>query len=473
MMTLREIALAAGGSVRDAGRGRQIERVTTDSRRIRPGDLFVALKGERFDGHAFVEQALAAGATGAVIAESVVTDILAPNSSNGSAPDFAGNDACVTVRDTRLALGQLARSWRARFSLPLIAVAGSNGKTTVTQMIAAILHEHAGRAGFHTEGNLNNDIGLPLTLLRLRTQHAIGVVELGMNHRGEIAYLSGIARPTIALVNNAQREHQEFMQNVADVAAENASVFDFLPHDGTAIVNADDAFREFFIDRAGGRPVLTFALERAADVRGLLDEASLGSHLRLVTAKGGADVALRIAGRHNAMNAVAAAAAALAAGIPLATIALGLAAFVPVAGRLVRMTLPSGAVVLDDSYNANPDSVRAAIDVLHGVGGRRVLVLGRMAEVGEQGLAFHREVGAYAREQAIDALFTLGPEAAEAAAAFGAGAKGYADVDAVIAAARAIAGPGTTVLVKGSRSARMERVVRALVGEVAATVETH
>ena len=460
MLSLREIADALGGTVADATAERRVERVTTDSRDIRRCDLFVALKGERFDGHAFVGQALASGASGAIVARARATDC-------------AADASCIAVRDTRLALGQLARSWRARFTLPLIAVAGSNGKTTVTQMLAAILCEYAGAAAFHTEGNLNNDIGLPLTLLRLRAQHSIGVVELGMNHRGEIAYLSGIARPTIALVNNAQREHQEFMHSVADVAAENASMFDFLPHDGTAIVNADDAFGEFFLDRAGGRPVVTFALDREADVRGSLEQANAGSNLRLVTAEGEADVALHIAGRHNSMNAVAAAAAALAAGIPLATSARGLAAFVPVAGRLVRTTLPGGAVVLDDTYNANPDSVRAAIDVLHGLGGRRVLVLGRMAEVGEQGPAFHREVGAYARERAIDALYTLGPEAAEASAAFGAGAADYADVEAIIAAARAVAVPGTTVLVKGSRSARMERVVRALVGHSATPEEAH
>ena len=460
MMTLREVASAVGGSVRDGGAARRVERVTTDSRAICNGDLFVALKGERFDGHGFVEQALAAGAAGAIVA-------------HGAASGPAGSEARVAVRDTRLALGQLARSWRARFSLPLIAVAGSNGKTTVTQMIAAILREHAGATAFHTEGNLNNDIGLPLTLLRLRAEHSFGVVELGMNHRGEIAYLSGIARPTIGLVNNAQREHQEFLRSVADVAAENASQFDFLPHDGVAIVNADDAFADFFVDRSGGRPMVTFALDRDADVRGFLDQAGAGSTVRLVTAHGAADVLLRIAGRHNAMNALAAAAAALAAGIPLSTIARGLCAFVPVAGRLVRTTLPGGAVVLDDTYNANPDSVRAAIDVLHEVGGRRVLVLGRMAEVGEQGPAFHREVGAYARERAIDVLYTLGPEAAAASAAFGVGAADYADVEAIITAARAVAVQGTTVLVKGSRSARMERVVRALIGRDAMPEETH
>jgi UDP-N-acetylmuramoyl-tripeptide--D-alanyl-D-alanine ligase len=458
MMDLGGAAIVVGGRSPTSSWTRVFRRVTIDSRTIREGDLFVALKGERFDGHDFVEESLKRGAAGALVG-------------SDSAARYGRDAPCIAVRDTQLALGQLARNWRARFSLPLIAVVGSNGKTTVTQMIASILREHAGPAAFHTEGNLNNDIGLPLTLLRLLPQHRVGVVELGMNHRGEIAYLSGIARPNIALVNNAQREHQEFMQSVADVAAENTSIFDFLPCDGTAIVNADDAFAEFFLDRAGARPTMTFGMNHAASVRGTMGEAAFGSPLRLSTAAGQVDVALRIAGRHNAMNAVAAAAAALAVGVPLSVVARGLASFVPVAGRLAKTMMPTGAVVLDDTYNANPDSVRAAIDVLHGIGGRRVLVLGRMAEVGEQGPAFHREVGAYARERAIDALFTLGSEAAEAAQAFGAGAETFADIEGVIEAARAVALPGTTLLVKGSRSARMERVVRALTGQSAAVQE--
>ena len=461
MMTLGEVGMITHGVASTTSTQHEFMRVTTDSRTLRPGDLFVAIRGERFDGHDFVDQALCGGAAGALI-------------NSDSAARFGSDGRCVAVRDTRLALGQLARGWRTRFALPLIAVVGSNGKTTVTQMIASILRELAGAAAFHTEGNLNNDIGLPLTLLRLRPQHSFGVVELGMNHRGEIAYLSGIARPTVALVNNAQREHQEFMESVEDVAVENASIFDFLPFDGTAIINADDPHAEFFRERAAARKTLSFGIQQPADVRGTMGDAAFGSHLELSAAAGQVQVTLRIAGRHNAMNALAAAAAALAAGVPLPVVGRGLAAFVPVAGRLAKSMLPNGAVVLDDTYNANPDSVRAAIDVLHGIGGRRVLVLGRMAEVGEQGPAFHREVGAYARQCAIDTLYTLGPETAAAALAFGAGAETFADVAAVIEATRAIAVAGTTVLVKGSRSARMERVVHALVNQTAALrEETH
>ncbi|MEP6701678.1 MAG: UDP-N-acetylmuramoyl-tripeptide--D-alanyl-D-alanine ligase [Betaproteobacteria bacterium] len=466
MMTLGDAAGVVGGTVSRAVASATFDRVNTDSRAVQPADLFVALKGERFDGHEFVAQALGAGAAGALIA-------------SDARARFAPNEACVAVRDTRLALGQLARSWRERFSLPLIAVVGSNGKTTVTQMIASILREHAGAAAFHTQGNYNNDIGLPLTLLRLRDEHRIGVVELGMNHRGEIAYLAGIARPTIALINNAQREHQEFMTGVADVAMENGSIFDSLPFDGVAIVNADDAFANHWIDRAGGRKVVTFGITNPADVRGVLDagdgagSAAFGTHLRLEVAGGVADVVLRIPGRHNAMNAVAAAAAATAAGIAIDAIARGLNAFAPVAGRLVKSVLDNGTVVLDDSYNANPDSVRAAIDVLAGIGGRRVLVLGGMGEVGKEGPAFHREVGSYAAMRQIDALLTLGTEAAAAAVAFGPAAQPCADIDALIERARDAARPGTTILVKGSRSARMERVVRALAGLDADGGESH
>jgi UDP-N-acetylmuramoyl-tripeptide--D-alanyl-D-alanine ligase len=463
MMTLGDAAQAVGGAVHPSVAERSFTRVETDSRKLQRGDLFVALKGERFDGHDFVDAAIAAGSAGALVAAS-------------SRGRFAGTAACIAARDPRFALGQLARTWRARFTLPLIAVVGSNGKTTVTQMLASILREHAGAAGFHTIGNYNNDIGLPLTLLRLRSEHKIGVVELGMNHRGEIAYLAGIARPAIALVNNAQREHQEFLKTVADVAAENASLFDFLPHDGTAIVNADDDYAEYCIDRAGGRRVVTFGSSPRADIHADLDDAAraaFGLHLRLCGPGSKADVTLRVAGRHNAMNALAAAAAATAAGIPIATIARGLRGFVPVAGRLVKNVLPNGAVVLDDTYNANPDSVRAAIDVLNGIGGRRVLVLGRMGEVGDQGPAFHREVGEYARERAIDRLLTMGHEAAAAADAFGPAAYACDDLEDLIDAARDAAKPGTTLLVKGSRSARMERVVRALLGQDTSVEEPH
>jgi len=423
-------------------------RVNSDSRSLGAGDLFVALVGERFDGHSFAPQALEQGAAGVLTARDL------------------GLDAQIVAADSKLALGALAKVWRARFTLPLIAVTGSNGKTTVTQMLANILGAHAGENAFFTQGNFNNDIGLPLTLLRLRAHHSVGVVELGMNHPGEIAYLADIARPTVALVNNAQREHQEFMKSVADVAAENGSVFNTLPADGIAVINADDEYAGFWRKSVAGREVLDFGLRSTADVTAKVEAAQFGSHLELMTPQGNVEVALRIPGMHNVLNACAAAACALAAGVPLAAVAAGLTAFVPYAGRLQKKTAKSGAVVIDDTYNANPDSVRAAIDVLAGCGGERVLVLGRMGEVGNEGPRYHEEVGAYARERGIDILLGFGEETAPAVAAFGAGAERYARIEALNEAALACSRPGITFLVKGSRSTRMERVVAALAGEM-------
>ena len=426
-----------------------VERVTTDSRAIRSGDLFVALPGERFDGHDFAAAAIKAGAAGVLVARDL------------------GLAAQLVVPDSRLALGALARAWRAKFTLPLIAVTGSNGKTTVTQMLRAILIAHVGDGAFFTEGNLNNDIGLPTTLLRLRARHRIGVVELGMNHPGEIAQLAVIAAPTVALVNNAQREHQEFMKSVAEVAAENGSVFAHLPAHGVAVINADDAHAGYWRALTRGRNVVDFGLATSADVTARYELALYGSHVELMTPDGNAEIVLRIAGRHNVANACAAAAAAHAAGVPLAAVAAGLAAFVPYAGRLQKKVSAAGAVVLDDTYNANPDSVRAAIDVLGGIDGRRVLVLGRMGEVGARGAEFHHEVGAYAKARGIDYLLALGAETDPAVAGFGPGAQRFADIDTVNRAAIALAQPGTTLLVKGSRSACMERVVVALTGAAA------
>jgi UDP-N-acetylmuramoyl-tripeptide--D-alanyl-D-alanine ligase len=448
MMTLAQAARMLDAVA--PGEDADVLRVTTDSRSVTRGDLFFAVAGERFDGHDFVRAAIDAGAAGAVVARDL------------------GLARQILVADTRPALGRLARAWRARFALPLIAVTGSNGKTTVTQMLRSILQAHAGAGAFSTEGNYNNDIGLPLTLLRLRAHHSIGVVELGMNHAGEIAYLAGIAAPTVALVNNAQREHQEFMKSVADVAAENGSVFAHLAAGGVAVINADDPFAGYWRTLVRDREVVDFGLARSADVTAKYELALYGSHLELMTPAGNAEVPLRIAGRHNVANACAAAACACAAGVPLAAVAAGLAAFTPYAGRMQKKVARSGAVVIDDSYNANPDSVRAAVDVLAAVEGTRVLVLGRMGEVGDKGPEFHEEVGSYARERGITCLLALGEETAPAVAGFGSGARRFESIESINAAAAEWARPGTTLLVKGSRSARMERVVASLTGETAA-----
>lgn len=442
MMSLAEAAQLVAG--RTSGGNPSFSGVSTDTRSLQAGDLFVALRGERFDGHAFLSQAKRAGARAAMVDRSYGGEYPMP---------------VLIVADTRLALGALASGWRARFSPALVAVAGSNGKTTVKEMLAAILRAHAGeQAVLATAGNLNNDIGLPLTLLRLRPAHRYCAIELGMNHRDEIAYLAGIAQPTVALVNNAQREHLEFMESVEDVAAENARVYAALPADGVAVVNADDPHAAYFRAAAGGRRVVDFGLDKPAALGGRCEPKSLSSKVTVRVPEGEAHATLAIPGLHNVRNALAAAACAYAAGVPLSSIGKGLDAFRPYVGRL-QVKQAGGATVIDDTYNANPDSVRAAIDVLAGCPGPTVLVLGDMGEVGAQGPEFHREVGAYARDKGVSSLLALGEAASEAARAFGAGGRHFDSVEALVAEVR-----GRTVLVKGSRFMRMERVVSALTG---------
>ncbi|WP_421881121.1 UDP-N-acetylmuramoyl-tripeptide--D-alanyl-D-alanine ligase [Methylibium sp.] len=431
-------------------------RVHSDTRTLRAGDLFVALKGERLDAHDFLPQARAAGAV-AAIAERGLAEA-----------GLAG----LQVADSRAALGTLGANWRARMSLPLIAVTGSNGKTTVTQMIASILRAWVGDAAFSTEGNFNNDIGVPLTLLRLRqdpdTWHRAAVVELGMNHVGEIAQLARMAAPTVALVNNAQREHQEFMAGVEAVARENGAVIEALGASGTAVFPSDDAHAPVWQALAGTRPTLTFSLEGPSDL--LAEAVWSGDHWATVlhTPAGATAIRLCVAGWHNVKNALAATACALAAGCPLEAVARGLEAFEPVKGRSQVKALQRGGravTLIDDSYNANPDSVRAAIDVLATLPSPRWLVLGDMGEVGDQGPAFHAEVGRYAAERGIDVLWTAGSASAAAAAAYGPTAQAHASVAELIAAL----GPGTrdapevaSIVVKGSRFMRMEQVIAAL-----------
>jgi UDP-N-acetylmuramoyl-tripeptide--D-alanyl-D-alanine ligase len=444
-------ALVGDGEVR-------IARVHSDTRSLQPGDLFVALKGERFDAHDFLPQARAAGAV-AAIAEHGLAEAGLPG---------------LQVADTRRALGDLAAAWRRRMHLPLIAVAGSNGKTTVTQMIASVLRAWVGDAAFWTQGNFNNDIGLPLTLLRLRQDdtawHRAGVVELGMNHVGEIAQLAAIAAPTVALVNNAQREHQEFMASVEAVARENGAVIEALGPLGVAVFPADDDYAPLWQSLAGERPALTFALDVVADVTG--EAAWTVDHwaVRMKTPAGAAAFKLQVAGLHNVKNALAAAACALAAGCPLEAIARGLEDFVPVKGRSqIRHFERDGRSVtlVDDTYNANPDSVRAAIDVLAALPAPRWLVLGDMGEVGDQGPQFHAEVGAYAKAKGIESLWTVGALSTHASAAF-AQARHFDDV-ATLLAALAMAPACVSVVVKGSRFMKMEQVVSALMNTPGAT----
>ncbi len=454
-MSLAEAARAVHGRL--VGDDARFGGVSTDSRSIARGELFVAIRGERFDGHAFLQAARERGAAGALV----------------DGGDAAGTALPLIVADdTRRALGRLGRHWRARFAPVLIAITGSNGKTTTKEMLAAILRAHAGEAAvLATRGNLNTDIGVPMTLLGMRRAHAWCAIELGMNHPGEIATLAEIARPTIALVNNAQREHLEFMRTVEAVAAENAAVFDALPADGVAVINADDPQAEFFRAAAGSRRFVQFGLEAPAEVSGGYALKPLASEITVRLPAGECGATLAIPGLHNVRNALAAAACAFAAGVPPEAIGRGLSAFRPCAGRLQVLRAPGGATVIDDSYNANPDSVRAAIDVLAAAAGRTVLVLGDMGEVGDQGADFHLEVGRYAAARGIGTLYALGELTAHAVAGFGQGARHFASIEDLLAALQPQAGGGATLLVKGSRFMRMERVVAALTAKPA--VETH
>jgi UDP-N-acetylmuramoyl-tripeptide--D-alanyl-D-alanine ligase len=415
-----------------------ISQVSTDTRTIKAGDLYVALCGERFDGHAFVAQAAQKGAAAALVSQ-LQSDVTLPQ---------------IVVPDTRLALGQLAKAWRQQFSFPLIVVTGSNGKTTVTQMIAAILEAAYPQAYLSTQGNLNNDIGVPLTLLRLRANHQSAVVELGMNHPGEIGYLTAISQPTIALVNNAQREHLEFMKSVENVAHENGACLLGLPDDGVAVFPADDDYTALWNSMAKPRQCIHFSSGSQAQVYPISatwsdNQWQINAH----TPQGACQFTLAVAGRHNVKNAMAALACAAAAGISPAIAAQGLTAFSPVKGRSRSMRLNWGGqqlAVVDDTYNANPDSMRAAVDVLSELPGPTLLVVGDMGEVGDQGPSFHHELGLYAKQKGIQHLMCTGELTQHSHQAFGSG-QHFNTMDALCAAVIQHAHLYASILVKGSR----------------------
>ena len=456
MMTLAQALQWIPGAVAVGDTGTPLLRVHTDTRSLQTGDLFVALQGERFDANQFLGQARASGAAAAICHP-------------GAGLAQAGLPG-LEVPDTKAALGILASAWRAQFTLPLIAVTGSNGKTTVTQMLAAILRAWKGNASLATQGNFNNDIGVPLTLLRLRASHRIAVLELGMNHPGEIAHLAAMARPTVALVNNAQREHLEFMDSVQAVAQENGAVISALPTDGVAVFPCDDAFTGLWRDLAGVRRQITFARQadsgtEGVDVSCIAASWSGGSwDVQAATPAGPLQFALHVAGRHNVGNALAAVTCALAVGVPLKSIQRGLDAFEPVKGRSRAIqigTRQHPQTLIDDSYNANPDSVQAALELLATLPSPRLMVLGDMGEVGEQGEEFHAQAGRLSSRLGIEHLFTHGP-LARAAAGEARGARHFDDMPGLIAAVLDLL-PGTaSVLVKGSRFMRMERVVEAI-----------
>jgi UDP-N-acetylmuramoyl-tripeptide--D-alanyl-D-alanine ligase len=442
--------------------------VGTDSRNLPSGALFVALRGERFDGHAFLGAAEQRGAAGAL----VEAGALAAAGTETSLPQ-------VRVADTRRALGRMANAWRGNFSVPVVAVTGSSGKTTVKELVAAILR--VGHRVCSTEGNLNNDIGVPLTLMRLAKDDEALVVELGANHAGEIGYLAALVEPTVGLITNAGAAHLEGFGSVEGVAAAKGELLDHLPRAGTAVLNADDRFVSEWRTRSRAEHVTTFGLRKAADVSlvGAPEFDAAGSRFVLRLPDGAeAEIALPLLGMHSILNALAAAAAAHAVGVGIEQIAVGLSRAAAVHGRLDRIRGRAGAVIIDDSYNANPSSVRAALDTLAALPGKRIFVLGDMAELGPKAEELHRETGEYAAGR-CDELVTIGALAAHAAEGFGAAAarrpagggvgagvggaaRRCADVEAAAAALEPLLGRGVTVLVKASRVMGLDRLVAVL-----------
>ncbi|HEY0973115.1 MAG TPA: UDP-N-acetylmuramoyl-tripeptide--D-alanyl-D-alanine ligase [Solimonas sp.] len=450
MQTLAAFASDLGAERR--GGDVMIERVNQDGRAVQAGDLFVALRGERFDGHDFVAQAARDGAAAALVSQWV--DAPLPQ---------------LRVDDTLTGLQAMGAQWRRRFSMPVVAVTGSNGKTTTKQMLASILKARG--PVLATRGNLNNHIGVPLTLLSLRETHRTAVIEMGANHAGEIATLAQLAKPDVGVVTQAGDAHLEGFGSRDGVAHAKGELFAALDG-GVAVINADDPYAGLWSGLAAAASRIRFGLSAGADVRasGVAVEASAhgpGSRFRLQTPSGDVDVRLPVPGAHNVMNALAAAGCAIALGMDVEDIAAGLAHVEPAQGRVSLATTAEGARVIDDSYNANPSSLRAGMELLAAAPGRRWLVLGGMAELGADAPRLHREAGEAARALGIDGLYTLGPLAAEAARGFGSAAQAFDDVSALADALKARLDAHTTVLVKGSRSARMERVVAVLTGVTA------
>ena len=444
---LAELARVTGGVL--SGSNAAFGSVISDSRALEPGALFVALRGERFDGHQFVPEAQQKAAAGALVERQVAAPL----------PQ-------VIVRDALAGLAGFAAAWRRDFDGTVVGITGSNGKTTVKEMIGSILSCEG--PTLVTQGNLNNHIGVPLTLCRLEASHRFAVIEMGANHQREIAHLAGLAQPDVGLVINAGPAHLEGFGGLDGVATGKGEMFEALGIDGTAVINADDRFAAFWhgLARGAGR-ILTFGVRERADfsahdVQSRAADGGFVSEFQLATPAGRRMVTLALGGEHNVMNALAAAAAAYAAGAGLDAIVAGLGRMRAVSGRLEVKQLPGGSRLIDDSYNANPASVRAGLRALAALEGQHWLVLGEMRELGEESPQLHAEVGEFARQCGVARLFAVGDEARHAVEAFGAGATWFAGVEDLTAALGAELAPGVTVLVKGSRSNRLERVAAAL-----------
>jgi UDP-N-acetylmuramoyl-tripeptide--D-alanyl-D-alanine ligase len=460
MMTVRAAARAlqeesSGGDIWFSG-------VSTDSRATMPGDLFVALMGDKFDGHDFVAEVVAKGAVAAIVHR----DWKAAN------PQAA--IPLIRVANTRLALGNLAAFWRRRFAIPLVAVTGSNGKTTVKEMIASILRHVTSGSGesrqpgqvegpdqvLATEGNLNNDIGVPLTLLRLREHHKYAVIEMGMNHAGEIAYLTSLAKPSVALITNAGTAHVEALGSVEAVARAKGEIFEGLDQQGIAVINAGDLHASLWRGLAGNRKVMDFGLQERAAVTARYEPGPFGSRVALLLLNGTRAVELQVPGEHNVENAAAAAAVAVAMGVGAEAITFGLNAFTGVKGRMQKKQGLHGSTLIDDTYNANPDSVRAALAVLARAAGRKIFVLGDMGELGAAARDLHGRIGVEARAAGVDTLVAMGEFSTYSVAAFGTGARHFEKIEELVAEVEGLLAPGDTMLIKGSRFMQMERVVK-------------
>ena len=447
MMMLSEIAQAVNG--RMIGEDVLVQSVGTDSRNIIKNQLFIGIKGEHFDGNTFAPEAIRQGATA----------VLVSDANTQASP-------VVLVQDTRLALGQLAKSWREKFKIPLVAVTGSNGKTTVKEMIAAIFAA-AKETVLATQGNLNNDIGLPLTLLKMRAAHTVAVIEMGMNHMGEIDYLTRIAQPTVALINNAGTAHIGEVGSRENIAKAKGEIFAGLADDGVAVINADDNFSNYWKSLNAHKAIITFGLKKAADVSASYQINGNVTEINLKTPSGQIEFTLSVLGVHNIYNALSASAVAVALGISNEDIAKGLAVFGAVKGRLNWLVSANGAVVIDDTYNANPDSMKAAIDVLANQKAPQIFVMGDMGELGAGAPQMHADIGAYAKQKGITHFLTFGDLSAKAAQEFGSTSQHFTTLETLIAAIKVLMKEETTILVKGSRFMQMERVVKEIVAKEA------
>ena len=460
MMTMQKAAQVLHGEWR--GQDVRFTAVSADSRTVGCGDLFVALIGEKFDGHDFIAEVKKKGAAAAMVCL------------ESAAESQASGIPLILVKDTRLGLGQLAAHWRSCFSIPVVAVTGSNGKTTVKEMIASILRRAVEAAGgadgsggsggsdrvLATEGNLNNDIGVPLMLLRLRERHVYAVIEMGMNHAGEIAYLTRLTKPGVALITNAGAAHVEGLGSLQAVACAKGEIFEGLDQHGIAVINADDPNAPLWRKLAGNRKVVDFGLGGEPKVSARYQSDFLGSGMTLILPDGVEEVELQVPGEHNVRNALAAAAVAVAMGIDTKAIASGLSEFRGVKGRLQKKRGLHDATLIDDSYNANPESVRAALAVLAKAPGKKILVLGDMGELGDSARDFHERIGEEARLAGVDRLFALGELSAYAVAKFGPGARHFDKIEGLLAEVRSQLAVDVTFLIKGSRFMQMERVVK-------------